>query len=172
MYRSKFETGISVSVFFNFVHRYFGMGRYAMGHQMLLNSSTIFRGKKLLKNTFNENVRLLKRLHTIGLAMFVWSPNPKKSQMKHWLHRVCVSWGVHTQAASRCRYILQCSCRMKLVGRAQGMRAMSFLESVWAILRIRILLFWFHTVSFSKCLITLEERGVLRPASANVAVHV
>ena len=31
-YRSKFETGISVSVFFNFVHRYFGMGRYAIGH--------------------------------------------------------------------------------------------------------------------------------------------
>ena len=31
-YRSKFKTGISVSVFFNFVHRYFGMGRYAIGH--------------------------------------------------------------------------------------------------------------------------------------------
>ncbi len=63
-------------------------------------------------------MRLLKRLHTIGLSMFVWSPNSKKSQMKHWLHRVCVSWGVHTQTASRYRYILQCSCRMKLVGRA------------------------------------------------------
>jgi hypothetical protein len=25
-YRSKFETGMSVSVFFNFEHRYFGMG--------------------------------------------------------------------------------------------------------------------------------------------------
>ena len=64
-------------------------------------------------------MRLLKRLHTIGLAMFVWSPNSKKSQIKHWLHRVCVYWGVHTQAASR--YILQCSCRMnsmKRVGRA------------------------------------------------------
>ena len=92
MYRSKFETGISVSVFFNFVHRYFGMGRYAMGHQMLLNSSTIFRGKKLLKNTFNENVRLLKRLHTIGFAKLFWSPI-EKSQAKLATSCVFVSWG-------------------------------------------------------------------------------
>ena len=57
--------------------------------------------------------------------MLVWTPNSKKVK-QHWLHRECVSWGrAHSGGVEP----------MKLVGRAQGMRAMSFLESGWAILR-------------------------------------
>ena len=40
-------------------------------------------------------MRLLKRLHTIGLAMLVWTPNSKKVKQR-WLHDLhrdeCVSW--------------------------------------------------------------------------------
>ena len=85
-YFSTSSTGISV------------WGRYSIERWTIVYSGTKLGVKNSKKNTQIENLRLLKRLHTIGLAMFVWTPNSKKSQMKHTGYIVCVSW-VHTQAA-------------------------------------------------------------------------
>jgi len=70
-YFSTSRTGISV------------WGRYSIERWTIVYSGTKLGVKNSKKNTQKENVRLLKRLHTIGLAMFVWTPNSNKSQMKH-----------------------------------------------------------------------------------------
>ena len=79
-YFSTSSTGISV------------WGRYSIERWTIVYSGTKLGVKNSKKTHSKENVRLLKRLHTIGLAMLVWTPNSKKVK-QHWLLRECESWG-------------------------------------------------------------------------------